>query len=126
MLVQCMLFIAAEKGGNSWSKFKIWLALIPRSGYKILFTIAFLIVLQLLPRIASAFIRESSRDRYNGRIWFWAEQGLNLITAVLLILGLLEIWFDNPNWLATAIELVIAGVAFALQKVIMALNFPLK
>ncbi len=34
-------------------------------------------------------------DRYNGQIWFWAGQGLNLLTAVLLILGLLEIWFDK-------------------------------
>ncbi|MGL4620831.1 MAG: mechanosensitive ion channel family protein, partial [Chroococcidiopsis sp.] len=56
-----------------------------------------------------------------GRIWFWAGQGLNLVTAVLLILGLLEIWFDNPNRLATAIGLVTAGVAFALQKVITAI-----
>lgn len=90
-------------------------------GLKVLFTIAFLILLWLLRRVANAFIRESIRDRYNGRIWFWAGQGLNLVTAVLLILGLLEIWFDNPNRLATAIGLVTAGVAFALQKLITAI-----
>ena len=66
-------------------------------------------------------IRQSLRTRYNGRIWFWAGQGLNLLTALLLILGLLKIWFDNPNRLATAIGLVTAGVAFALQKVIAAI-----
>ncbi len=90
-------------------------------GLKVLFTIAFLLVLWLLRRVANAFIRESIRDRYNGQIWFWAGQALNLLTAVLLILGLLEIWFDNPNRLATAIGLVTAGVAFALQKVIAAI-----
>jgi small-conductance mechanosensitive channel len=90
-------------------------------GLKVLFTIAFLIFLWLLRRVANAFIRESIRDRYNGRIWFWAGQGLNLVTAVLLILGLLEIWFDNPNRLATAIGLVTAGIAFALQRVITAI-----
>lgn len=90
-------------------------------GLKVLLTIAFLIVLWLLRRIAKALIRESLRDRYNGRIWFWAGQGLNLFTAVLLLLGLLKIWFDNPNRLATAIGLVTAGVAFALQKVIAAI-----
>lgn len=90
-------------------------------GLKLLFTIALLIVLWLLRRVANAFIRESLRNRYNGRIWFWAGQGLNLVTAVLLILGLLEIWLDNPNRLATAIGLVTAGVAFALQKVITAI-----
>ena len=90
-------------------------------GLKVLFTIAFLIVLWLLRRVANALIRESLRDRYNGRIWFWAGQGLNLVMAVVLILGLLKIWFDNPNRLATAIGLVTAGVAFALQKVITAI-----
>ncbi|KJH69694.1 mechanosensitive ion channel family protein [Aliterella atlantica] len=90
-------------------------------GLKVLFTIAFLLVLWLLRRVANAFIRESIRNRYNGQIWFWAGQGLNLLTAVLLILGLLEIWFDNPNRLATAIGLVTAGIAFALQKVIAAI-----
>ena len=87
-------------------------------GLKILITIAFLIVLWLLRRVANALIRQSLRDRYNGRIWFWVGQGLNLLTALLLILGLLKIWFDNPNRLATVIGLVTAGVAFALQKVI--------
>jgi small-conductance mechanosensitive channel len=39
-----------------------------------------------------------------------------------LILGLLTIWFDNPNRLATVLGLVTAGVAFALQKVIIAIT----
>ena len=90
-------------------------------GLKLLLTIGFLACLWLLRRVANAFVRESLRDRYNGRVWFWAGQGLNLLTAVLLTLGLLEIWFDNPNQLATAIGLVTAGVAFALQKVIIAI-----
>ena len=90
-------------------------------GLKVLLTLAFLVVLWLLRRVANAFIRESLRDRYNGRIWFWAGQALNLATAVLLILGLLEIWFDNPTRLATALGLVTAGIAFALQKVITAI-----
>ncbi|WP_199192561.1 hypothetical protein [Chlorogloea sp. CCALA 695] len=80
-------------------------------GLKILITIAFLIILWLLRRVANALIRQSLRDRYNGRTWFWARQGLNLFTALLLILGLLKIWFDNSNRLATAIGLVTAGVA---------------
>ena len=35
--------------------------------------------------------------------------------------GLLEIWFDNPNRLATAMGLVTAGMALALQKLTTAL-----
>jgi small-conductance mechanosensitive channel len=37
-----------------------------------------------------------------------------------LLFGLLSIWFDDPNRLATAIGLVTAGLAFALQRVITA------
>ncbi len=90
-------------------------------GLKLLLTLAFLVALWLLRRVAKASVREVLRRRYNERIWFLAAQGINLVTAVLLILGLLAIWFDNPNRLATAIGLVTAGVAFALQKLITAL-----
>lgn len=91
------------------------------TGLKLLLTLAFLIVLWLLRRVAKALVRELLRGRYNERVWFWRGQGINLVTAVLFILGLLAIWFDNPNRLATAVGLVTAGVAFALQKVITAL-----
>ncbi len=90
-------------------------------GLKLLLTVAFLAALWLLHRVTRALVRGSVRGRYNERVWFWTGQGLNLLAAVLLFLGLLEIWFDNPNRLATALGLVTAGVAFALQKVITAL-----
>lgn len=90
-------------------------------GLKLLLTLAFLVALWLLRRVANASVREVLRGRYNERIWFLAGQGINLFAALLLILGLLAIWFDNPNRLATAVGLVTAGVAFALQKVITAL-----
>lgn len=89
-------------------------------GLKLLLTLAFLILLWLLRRVANAFVRELLRGRYNERVWFWAGQSLNLVTAVVFILGLLAIWFDNPNRIATAVGLVTAGVAFALQKVLAA------
>ncbi len=52
---------------------------------------------------------------------FWFRQGVNIGTTVLLILGLLSIWFDDPTRLATALGLVTAGLAFALQKVVTAI-----
>lgn len=91
------------------------------TGLKLLLTLAFLVALWLLRRVANALVREVLRGRYNERVWFWAGQGINLVAAVLLILGLLAIWFDNPNRLATAVGLVTAGVALALQRVITAL-----
>lgn len=91
------------------------------TGLKLFLTLAFLVAVWLLRRVANTFVKEVLRGRYNERVWFWAGQSINLVTAVLLILGLLAIWFDNPNRLATAVGLVTAGVAFALQRVITAL-----
>ena len=50
---------------------------------------------------------------------FGRARGINLATAVvILLLGLLSIWFDDPTRLATGVGLVTAGLAFALQKVV--------
>lgn len=88
---------------------------------KIFLTLVFIILLWLLRRIANNLTRELLRRSHNERIWFWTGQGVNLATTVLLILGLLTIWFDNPNHLTTVVGLITAGVAFALQKVITAI-----
>ncbi|WP_244424738.1 mechanosensitive ion channel domain-containing protein [Methylobacterium nodulans] len=44
-----------------------------------------------------------------------------MAVATLLLLGVLSIWFDDPTRLATALGLVTAGLAFALQRVITAM-----
>jgi len=49
------------------------------------------------------------------------RQAANLITGTLLVLGLLSIWFDDPTRLATALGLVAAGLAFAMQRVVTSL-----
>ena len=46
------------------------------------------------------------------------RQAANLITALILLIGILSIWFDDPTRLATAIGLVAAGLVFALQRVV--------
>jgi small-conductance mechanosensitive channel len=57
---------------------------------------------------------------HNRRVSFWGRQTVNLGVSALLIIGVLSIWFDDPNRLATALGLITAGLAFALQKVITA------
>ncbi len=52
---------------------------------------------------------------------FWTRQAINLSTTLLVVVVLLSIWFDDPTRLATALGLVTAGLAFALQKVITAI-----
>ncbi len=90
------------------------------NGKKLLFTLAFIALLLLLNRLARAAARRALAGRRETRVAFWARQGVNLATAVLLLLGLVSIWFDNPARLATAAGLVTAGLAFALQKVVTA------
>ncbi len=52
------------------------------------------------------------------QVKFWTRQGVSLVAAVVLILGLLSIWFSDPTRLATALGLISAGLAFALQQVV--------
>ena len=54
--------------------------------------------------------------RWNPVPSFWLRQGINMIVAFAVILGILSIWFDNPTRLATGLGLASAGLAFALQK----------
>jgi small-conductance mechanosensitive channel len=69
-----------------------------------------------LRQILKLFIGSRSGTRFQ----FWAKQGVSLIVAAILILGVLSIWFDNPARLASALAVVGAGIAFALQRVITA------
>lgn len=91
------------------------------NGRKLLLTLGFVAVVFLLRSILGALTRLMLRGRSDVRARFWTQQGVNLVTAVLVLLGLLSIWFDDPARLATAAGLVTAGLAFALQRVITAL-----
>jgi small-conductance mechanosensitive channel len=90
------------------------------NGKKLLFTIAFVVLVILLARALHILAHRLLRDSGNERIEFWTRQSIHLTTAVLLLLGILSIWFDDPVRLATAMGLVTAGLAFALQKVVTA------
>jgi small-conductance mechanosensitive channel len=89
--------------------------------HKLLLTVAFIIVAWVfawgLRRLLKLFIGSRTGTRFQ----FWAKQGVSLIVAAILALGILSIWFDNPAGLASVIGLIGAGVAFALQRVITAI-----
>jgi small-conductance mechanosensitive channel len=84
---------------------------------KLLFTLAFFLILWLISKSLRAFAHFIG-GRAGRRGAFWTRQGVSLITFVLGLLGFVSIWFDNPARLATGLGLVGAGLAFALQKVI--------
>ncbi len=90
------------------------------NGWKVLFSLTFLAFLFLGNRTFRWLTKWALGDRRDKRLGFWTQQGISLTTAIVLILGLLSIWFDDPTRLATAIGLVTAGLAFALQKVVTA------
>jgi len=88
------------------------------NGQKLLLTGPLILIVWLV-RIALRQIVKSTRlARADPHAEFWSRQGINIGTTALLVLGLLSIWFDDPTRLATALGLVTAGLAFALQKVV--------
>ncbi|MEO6743816.1 MAG: mechanosensitive ion channel domain-containing protein [Caldimonas sp.] len=92
------------------------------TGHKALLTVGLIVVRWLLRNVALAILGrvDASGDRAS-RIGFWARQGVSLLVAALAVIGFVSIWFDNPANLTTAVGLVTAGLAFALQKVVTSL-----
>ncbi len=90
------------------------------NGKKMLFSIAYILIVWLLAWGIGALARVLIRKR-SLRVAFWIEQAIHLLSAAMLLIGVCSIWFDDPARLATALGLVAAGLAFALQRVITAL-----
>ena len=89
------------------------------NGKKFLFTIVLIVALLLISRLLRRLTKAAAgRD---SRRAFWVRQGVHLTTAVIVVIAVVSIWFDDPARLTTAIGLVTAGLAFALQRVITAL-----
>jgi small-conductance mechanosensitive channel len=88
------------------------------NGQKLLLTVLFIAIILGLRYGLSALARLLVHGHRHERALFWMRQGLGLFSAVLLLLGGVSIWFDNPTRLTTAAGLVTAGLAFALQKVV--------
>ena len=90
----------------------------PNNAKKLLFTVIFIAAVVLLNYILRGIARLIVGRMKNDRVIFWTRQGIRLAMAILLVFGIASIWFSDPTRLATALGLVTAGVAFALQKVI--------
>ena len=87
---------------------------------KLLATLALIIVVVLLSRGARVLMRAVFRGSSHERGYFWGRQVIRLLGILILILGIISIWFDDPGRLATAVGLISAGVAISLQRVITA------
>jgi len=90
------------------------------NGRKLLLTLAFIVAILIVGWVIRQLLKLSIGTRCGTRFHFWAKQAVSLVLALILVFGIASIWFDNPARLATAIGLVGAGIAFALQRVITA------
>ena len=90
------------------------------NGRKLLLTVAFVLVAWIVTKMIRWLLGQFVGSRAGTRFQFWAKQGVSLIVAAMLLLGIASIWFDNPARLASVIGLIGAGIAFALQRVITA------
>lgn len=90
------------------------------TGSKLLLTLGYVGAILAIRRVLR-LVADAALRRYPGsQREFWTRQAFNLATALLLIVGLLSIWLDDPRRLSTAVGLVTAGLAFALQRVVTA------
>jgi hypothetical protein len=91
------------------------------TGYKLLLSIAFVAAV-LLVRKGSALllVRLRGADRRSERSAFWGRQAISITFALVTLVALVSIWFDDPQRLSTGLGVMSAGLAFALQRVITA------
>ena len=93
----------------------------PENLHKLLASLIFVIAVIIVHWLLRAIAKLVSRIHHTEKVVFWVRQAFSVLLAVVVLLGVLSIWFDNPTRLATFMGLVTAGVAFALQKPISAL-----
>lgn len=92
----------------------------PENGRKLLLTVAFVLATWIASRTIAWMMGAATRSDRHPRLTFWARQVVKIAMALGLVIGVVSIWFDDPTRLATALGLVTAGLAFALQRVITA------
>jgi small-conductance mechanosensitive channel len=91
------------------------------SGGKLLLSLACIVVVLVFGKLLRFLVRKMLAPFANVRVLFWTRQAINLSMAFIAIVLIVSIWFDDPVRLSTALGLVTAGLAFALQKVVTSL-----
>ncbi len=86
---------------------------------KVLFTVVLIAVVYGIRTLALAGVRRMVTERPD-KAGFWGRQGIQLISALILLLGIASIWIDRGTNLTTGLGLLSAGLAFALQQVVTA------
>ena len=87
---------------------------------KLLMTLALIAIVVALSWILRGITALATKAHRTQKVVFWVRQAISLLLSVILVLGIVSIWFSDATHLATFMGLVTAGVAFALQKPISA------
>jgi hypothetical protein len=72
------------------------------NGQKLLLTGALILAVWGLGRLLRGLVRVARRHDADPHAGFWIRQWINIGTTIVLLVGLLSIWFDDPTRLATA------------------------
>ena len=97
-----------------------WVGIDAENGRKLLLSLLFIALVLLISTGLRGLVNLvlGRTDHATKQTRFWTRQGVSLLAALVLIIGLLSIWYNDRTRLATAFGLMSAGLAFALQKVI--------
>lgn len=90
----------------------------PENLRKLIVSLVLIALVLAFTWVARRLLRDFGRRQSKAR--FWTRQAISLLAALVIIIGLVSVWFDDPTRLATALGLITAGLAFALQRVITA------
>ncbi len=88
------------------------------NGRKLLLSVALILVAISAAWLLRWIGRRAVSEARHPRSAFWVRQVVTLAASAFGVLGLISIWFDRPERLATALGLLTAGLAFALQRVV--------
>src|SRR4051794_39563834 len=78
---------------------------------KVLLTLGLILALALFSRLARSVARGLLRGSTHEHAYFWSRQVIRILSAVLLVVGVISIWFDDPARMATAAGLRFPGIA---------------
>jgi small-conductance mechanosensitive channel len=93
----------------------------PENALKLLLTVAIVVAALAFAWLGRKLLARLGGGESASRFRFWARQVVSILAAIFVVVGIISVWFDDPTRLTTALGLVTAGVAFALQRVITAI-----
>ena len=88
------------------------------TGVKLLFTLALVLIVLLLRAVVMTVVRRILGGGVGDPRRFWVRQGVQVVVAVVLVLGVVSIWITPGTNITTGIGLFSAGLALALQQVV--------